>query len=86
MEYVHINVRNEPKQSIFLETVLSPIGECWEVFLGADRCQDIQLTPTWKRNPGRKKKEHFFFFKHANIFHILAGVVKAGPWWKFGEA
>lgn len=25
-------------------------------------------------------------FKHANIFHILAGVDEAEPEWKFGEA
>lgn len=46
--------------------------------LGADHCQDVQLTLTWKKNPDRIKK-NFFFFKHANIFHILAGVVEAGP-------
>lgn len=31
-------------------------------------------------------KNFFFFFKRANIFHILAGEVKGEPGWKFGGA
>lgn len=87
MGRTHINVRNEPKQSVFLEVSSLPHWRrlrSLSVCLGADCCQDVQLTLTWKKNPDRIKK-NFFFFKHTNIFHILEGVVEAGPGWKFGE-
>ena len=53
------------------------------VCLGADCCQHFDLTR--KKNPD-SMNNFFFFFKHANIFHILAGEVKGEPGWKFGEA
>lgn len=74
MGCTHINVLNEPKQSVFLDVSSPP---CWRrpgsqsVCLGAGCCQDVQLTLTWKKNPDRIKKNFFLTCKH--ISHSCRG-------------
>lgn len=62
-----------------------PFGDGWEVPLCVQEQTTAKIFPT-NTNMEKESRLNKDIFKHANIFHILAGVDEAEPEWKFGEA